>query len=148
MDLITITLHDGESPAQHITVGLLDAIQTLQVQIPAGGRRWIIFRGSLIMAAFSFRHHGIKDGDDLYVIRPKPSAKIRSSIASRNDKSLLREAARLSDLTKHRALIHASAIDKCDEEAEVQVPGAWETILKGVEALGEPSTEPLPTSWK
>jgi hypothetical protein len=161
MDLITVTLHDGEAPTQRVTVSVMDAIQTLQDQIPAGGRRWIVFRGSLVMAAFSFRHHGIKDGDDLYVVRPKSPLKTRPGLAFHEPRprrcvpgtvhraaSLLREAARLSDLAAHRALIRRTAIESADNGEAVQARKVWETVLDGAEVPCEPSTEPLPKCWK
>jgi hypothetical protein len=161
MDSITVTLHDSEAPVQRVTVSVMDAIQTLHDQIPAGGRRCIVFRGSLIMAAFSFRHHGIKDGDDLYVVRPKPSLKTRPGLTSHESRprlcvsgtdhraaSLLREAARLSDLAEHRTLIRAAAIERADGGAAVQVHRVWETVLNAAQAPHGPNTDPLPTHWK
>jgi hypothetical protein len=155
MGSITVTVHDGEAPTQRVTVGVMDPIQILQDHIPAGGRRLIVYRGSLVMAGFSFRHHGIKDGDDLYVVRPraelKSPAPIRHGIYRSDTRaveafssSLLREAARLSDLTDHGSLIRA-AILADDPLFDSQT---HRTVIPRSAKGGRPSIEPLPVSWR
>jgi hypothetical protein len=156
MDSITVTVHDGAAPAQRTTVCVMDPLQILHDRIPAGGRRLIVFRGSVVMAGFSFRHHGIKDGDDLYVVRPRTERKspptMRPGIYLSGARSfglvssgLLREAARLSDLTDHGRLIRAAMLDIADDPLlHSQMP---RTVIPRSGEAGKLSTEPLPTSW-
>jgi hypothetical protein len=167
MDSITITLHDGELPTKRVTVGVMDPIQILHDQIPAGGRRLIIFRGSLIMAGFTFRHHGIKDGDDLYVVRPRARSTTHSDAANQRSTlqrrpaleawlygsvhgaaSLLREAGRLSDLTTRGLPIRAAAIEDAGNETAVRISRLWKMILEEDGRSQGPRTDPLPICWK
>lgn len=148
MRSITVTVHDGEAPTQRITVGVMDPIQIIQHHIPAGGRRLIVFRGSLVMAAFSFCHHGIKDGDDLYVVRPhtEPKPPPRSSRARAFSNGLLREAARLSDLTDHGRCVRPAIVADADDRL-LRTP-KHRTVAPRREEPGGPSTAPLPVCWR
>jgi hypothetical protein len=124
----------------------------------------VVHRGSLVMAAFSFQHHGIKDGDDLYIVeaqakthRPRaqqiwnsPTRKLftresRAGYSCLNDRSLLRELARLCDLsdqwrTPGRRNIDADAL-------EAQRPAERPVPVRIVPKPQAPNTEALPTSW-
>jgi hypothetical protein len=159
MGSITIRLHDGERPPQEITVSLTDPVQILQNHIPAGGRRLIAFQGSLIMAGFSFQYHQIKDGDDLYVVRPtagsassphrsnhRSSLERRAEAAARRAESLTREAARLSDLQCHSMVIWSLAIENDDFESAA-APPKWKTVFDPEKQPDGPNTEPLPVCW-
>jgi hypothetical protein len=167
MESITITLHDDEAPTQHVTVNVMDSIQIIHNHIPIGGRRLILFHGSLLMAGFSFKYHRIKDGDDVYVIRPKPSLKRhqnagnhrslstkRSAYGTRkfggvhNADSLLREASRLSDVTDRRWMIRTPPFELPDDQTAVKVDSDWKTIIDGTAGSDGPNTEPLPSCWK
>jgi hypothetical protein len=117
MGIISITLHDGDTPPQHIHVDETNSIQVLEDYIPVGGRRLICHHGSILLTGFSFMYHGVKENDHLYVIRPicpperlsevttRPSFSARQLSADCElfpdfvgSSSLIREAARLSDL--------------------------------------------------
>jgi hypothetical protein len=101
------------------------------------------------MAGFSFRHHGIKDGDELYVIRPNSGGSPgnqrspRANEVVRGANSFLQEAARLSDLSYHGRVIRERS-----EETETSRAHPWETILEGAGRAGAPSTQPLPSWWE
>jgi hypothetical protein len=160
MNSITITLHDGEAPPQCVTVNVMDSIQTIHNHIPTGVRRLILFQGSLLLTGFSFKYHGIKEGDDLYVIRPNPSLKRHQNVGNHrslstkrfgrvhNVDALLREASRLSDLTDRRLMIQTPPFGLPDEETSVQVDSDWKTILDGTADSDGPNTEPLPPCWE
>jgi hypothetical protein len=154
MESITVTLHDGAGPTQRITVGVMNPVQILQDHIPAGGRRLIAYRGSLVMAGFSFRYHGVKDGDDLYVVRPRAALKsprpMRPGIYLSDARDvgafssgLLREAARLCDLTDHGRPMRPAMDDE-----PLRISQIHRTVIARSEEARQPSTEPLPVSWR
>jgi hypothetical protein len=163
MESITIKLHDGEGSTQRITVNVMDPIKIIQNYIPAGGCRWILFQGSLILGGFSFKYHGIKDDDDLYIVRPKCSLKSSHNarnhglLSTRRSTSrkrifgkfhdvdpLLREVSRLSDLTDRRLLIQTPPLEILDDQTSVQLPNDLKTILDETAVSDGPNTEPLP----
>jgi hypothetical protein len=152
MTFITVTLHDGESPPQRITVAVTDSIHTLHSHVPGGSRRLIIYRGSLLMTAFSFNHHGIKDGDDLYIARPAskhsyhPPLPIAREGLLRGGNTVLMEASRLSDLGRATAELRASAVGRKEEGGPEAVNATGQTILGDTDPE-EPSTTPLPPCW-
>jgi hypothetical protein len=117
-----------------------------------------MFRGSLIMAAFSFGHHGIKDGDHLYVVRPTSPIKSASSQPLRRSdtrpwtrgllrggNALLMEASRLSDLAAHMQC-DPTGMPEPSDRVGFQRP--WRTVLDPMHRPDEPSTEPLPICWR
>jgi hypothetical protein len=159
MASITVTLHDGELPLQRVTVGVTDAIHILHGHVPSGGRRWIMFRGCIVMAAFSFGHHGIRDGDHLYVVRPRSPANLASAHSFprsgtipwsrgllRGGNALVMEASRLSDLA---SLMHSGPTRSGESSEGDAIQQHWRTVL-GNDNPGnaeEPNEEPLPTCW-
>jgi hypothetical protein len=161
MSSITVTLHDGDLPLQRVTVNVTDAVQTLHGLVPGGGRRLVIFRGSLLMAAFSFRHHGIKDGDDLYIVRPASRPRIRPDRPARRPRALqwghglmrgggtlLMEASRLADLACATSQIRSDPPSPPEPHGRARPQQPWKTVLDGPREAGGPSTEPLPVWWR
>jgi hypothetical protein len=163
MESITVNVHDGDAPTQHNTVAATDPIHKLHTCIPGGSRRLIVFKGYVRMVGFTFKYHGIKDGDDLYVVRPKSHPKaahqspshgstlqnrVFSEIYSKSKEvgtlSLIREAGRLTDLSQWRAQIRSSAIESLET---VQSPTIPPTDIQESPALTRLNTDPLPRCW-
>jgi hypothetical protein len=141
MVIITITLHDGDSPRQRIRVDESESLQILEDYIPARGRRLISHHGSILMAGFSFMYHGVKDDDHLYVIRPIDRPERRQTVSLgessrdltfRSDRRffpifqrqcpIIMEAARLSDLAGIVMASHRARQDGIDSTEHAVVP--------------------------
>jgi hypothetical protein len=163
MESITVNVHDGDAQTQRITVSATDPIQKLHTCIPGGSRRLIVFNGYVCMVGFTFKYHGIKDGDDVYVVRPKSHPKAApqspyhgstlqsrafSEIHSRSKevgtRSLIREAGRLADLSQLRAQIRSSTIESLDA---MPSPTIQSTDIQTSPVLTRLNTEPLPICW-
>jgi hypothetical protein len=164
MTSITVNVHSLNRPTQPITVCALDPVHVLHDQIPRTGRRMVVHRGSLVMAAFSFQHHGIKDGDDLYIVETKarthrgcaqeiwnsPTRKLftresRAQYSCLNDRSLLRELARLCDLSDHWRPPARRSVDA--EPLNEQPPAQRPVPARIAPKTEAPNTEALPTWW-
>lgn len=72
-DFISIILHDGDRPAQSVTVHLSDSLRVLDDQISAKGQRLLFSNGSLLMPSFSFNYFNMHSGDHVFVVRPQDS---------------------------------------------------------------------------
>jgi hypothetical protein len=152
MECIMITVHDGEAPAQRTTASVTDPIQVLSSSVPGGTHRLIVFRGYVLMAGFTFKFHGIKDGDDVYIVRLLPANRASAALAQRNwprgaeagARGLTREAGRLADLAQRRTQIRDGAIERIDADA---LPETVPTVTHQTGALTNVSTDPLPKCW-
>jgi hypothetical protein len=157
---LRLRLHTPSCPPQTITVCALDPVETLDNWSPRGGRRFIVHKGSVLMSAFSFQYHGIKDNDDIYLVQVKGRSRAPSSPKSAvqklfnrelncdrpafNERSLLMQIARLCDLSGHWGPLGNRAGQAPDEQG----PKSWTTLLgDGTEPL-RPNTEALPRCWK
>lgn len=149
---ISIFLHYGEGPERQITVNEFDQVGTLQQYVPdTANDRIIIANNSVLMPAFSFKYHSIKDGDHMYVIRTRMHRKgakaqerskashgywkRRIQIMNKSDKTT--EASRLVDLHLNRMEWYQSPIF-----AEAAIP---EQLDRPTSTLLIP-TDPSPTA--
>jgi hypothetical protein len=107
------------------------------------------------MAAFSFGHHGIADGDDLYVVRPAPRPRAAPDRPLRRGRGLLRggnalliEASRLSDHAGAAAEMRAGHRGFAAPPVPPRAPRPRPTALGRTRDPGGPSTDPLPAPWR
>jgi hypothetical protein len=98
------------------------------------------------MAAFTFKHHGIEDGDSVYVVRPSQHAvESRKSESRQGGRgALVREAGRLSDLSEARAELRAAAVERIEQRP---LPKGDPTPTRLPERLDCVSSDPLPICW-
>jgi hypothetical protein len=163
MASLRLRLHTSDSPPQIITVCTLDPVQTLDNWIPRGGRQFIVYKGSVLMSAFSFQYHGIKDGDDIYIVQvkgrtrappgPQDTKSALQKLFTReqqtdrfvlNERSLMMELARLCDLSGHWGPWGSRA----SQTAEEQRSKSWTTLLADLPRPLRPNTDALPRCWK
>ena len=167
---ITIHLHEPNKETHDVTVHPSDAIQVLQQEVQGNDRRFILFNNNILMTSFSFKFFGIKDGDDIYVLRsPKNNTKLNqkkrsTSFKGKNthsyikmangnieavDKSAAYECIRLLDLLYIQDQIRPFPnrrlqVSNINEE---KTPTNNQEVILEANKRTEPSTESLPIFW-
>ena len=75
VDLINVRLHDSEEETKIICINPNDSVQVLVNSVKGDDRRFLFYKGGILMTAFSFKFFKISDGDDIYVLRTSNSKK-------------------------------------------------------------------------
>jgi hypothetical protein len=152
--MIEINVHDSGNVIQRISVNATDPVQVLERHIPVSSRQLIVFRGHVLMPAFSFQYHGITDNQHIHVVRRDTAAldsgstrpQLRGGCGPPTHRSLLLQVAKLAD----HALADApwEVTDKQNMESEPQYHGQIQTTVVGeVPSQSDPHCEPLPCRW-
>ena len=166
---ITIRLHEANKEVREVTVNDSEPIQVLQQEVHGEGKKFIVFNRNVLMTAFSFRFFGIKDGDDLYVLRSQHNnkqQKQRKFNGSKSrathtyiklangdvevvDKSAACECIRLLDLLYMKDEIRQSPNRRISTYNEEDTDSQTEQSNMKVEIVKatEPSTNSLPIFW-
>lgn len=159
---ISIVLHYQDSPEKQITVNKLDPISVLHNYVPdEGGDRMILAKNCLLMPSFSFKYHGIRNGDHMHVVRPQIHSKgVRSKckekdssdywnrrIALMNQSNTVKEAARLVDIRMDRIQQtqwrHLVLMEETAVQAELEKP-TTSVLIPPVPSQNAPCCEKLP----
>jgi len=69
VEAITVRLHDQNNNVQEVIVNPNDLIQVLDVNVPGKERRFLYYKGNILMTSFSFKFFNIHDGDDIFILR-------------------------------------------------------------------------------
>lgn len=167
---ITIRLHEVDKEVRDVTVHECDPIQVLQHEVHGDGKKFIMFNRNVLMTSFSFKFFGIKDGDDVYVLRSPRNNKqqnIRRRLnGSKNksthsvikmangdveviDKSVALECLRLLDLLYIRDEFRPSYNRRAQayNEENIEPQTAQQQMSVEVVKASEPSTNSLPIFW-
>ena len=70
-ETISIWVNDPEQGRISVTVHPTDSLAVLASCLNGDGRKYVSYKGSFVMTAFTFKFFGIKDGDELCVIRSR-----------------------------------------------------------------------------
>jgi len=162
MSAITLNVRAPGAAPQAVTVCPLDAVQTLVDRLPPGGRRYVVCSGSILMPSFSFKFHGVKDGDDVYLVEvkwtnPTPSQpqidrsshhrlftrEVRSGDRQHSHGSLFGKLARICDRSGQGAF----ADRQTGAGGEERGPMPWTDLAADRRKAVGPSTDALPTWW-
>lgn len=107
---ISIVLHYEDGLAKQITVDEFDQVSILQKYVSnSGNDRLIVANNSVLMPAFSFKYHGIKDGDHVHLIRTRLPRKGTASV-NRSNASQQYWKRRIQMMTKSDAMLEAARI--------------------------------------
>lgn len=167
---ICVNLHDPGQGTVSVTVHPMDTVSVLTNHVMSGGSRVLCYKGAAITAGFTFQFLGIRNGDDIYVVKPKQPRRVsdkdylrhnlkkkerlrrmalmmNSGLTISGARSLAREAARLMDVVANRC---ESQPPKGLAQGEEPLIGLLcpqtEATSIGAPSKG-PSTDALPMFW-
>ena len=156
--MIRIILHNTDSPTVTVDVDPNSAIQVLGKHIPGKSAKFLLYKNTLISDIFTFGFYGIKDGDNIYVVREmeEPPPKLKPHYFSDYNKlspkseittDLSREGMRLLDLAKMRCEISPKHLFSPQDQLYLSLSSQAVPQTNTCYSATEPSTSSLPPPW-
>jgi len=158
---IHLTLYDNEREPQTVVVHSNEKVRVLENYMNSKENRYLMHKGLLLMTSFTFKYHGINDGDSICVLKTanknqkhesiKPIGKKEYNFGIFANQPIYREISKIIDLVcvkiENSPKLYRKRLKKADY-AITQIPemrSGPPTII--FEAPTAPSKGKLPTFW-